>query len=365
METKHLEKWKKEMLVCIKCAYCFGDCPIYSQLGWESASARAKMILSYGLLTKGIEYTDSILENFFQCTTCKQCELNCPAKVKILDVIEAARKDLVDNGYCYPTHKLMREVVEKSGNIYGEEKRKKESVQKGAEYALFVGCVGTYREDESIKRTIKLLKKLGVSFTRFDEVCCGGVFPYVGLDNYQKNVQHNKEEIKKTGAKKLLTTCPMCYRTFKNNPEYSDLGVEVVHITQLLNKLNIDVKTDKVVTYHDPCDLGRHLGIYEEPREIIKKFASHFVEMDKNRENAHCCGAGGGVRGAFTRLSINMAKNRLKEALNTKADVLLTECPSCLHNFKNAKKKRQRIQIYNISEYLSILMDRGKKNEDL
>jgi len=130
METEHLEKWKREMLVCIRCAYCFGDCPIYDELGWESASARARMILSYGLLRKDIEYTDSILEKLFQCTNCKQCELNCPAKVKILDVIEAARKDLVENGHYYPAHKLMREAVEESGNVYGEEKKEKEPVQK-------------------------------------------------------------------------------------------------------------------------------------------------------------------------------------------------------------------------------------------
>jgi Fe-S oxidoreductase len=361
MEIKNLEKWKKEMLVCIRCAYCLENCPVYNQIGWESAGARARMILSYGLLTKDIECSDSILEKFFQCTTCGQCEVNCPAKVKILEVIKATRKDLVENGHYFPPHKLMEEAVKKSGNVYGEEKKEKEIIQKGAEYTLFVGCVGTYREEESVNRTIKLLKKLEVSFTRFDELCCGGVFPYVGLENYQENVQHNKEEIKKTGTKKLLTICPMCYKTFKNNPEYSDLGFEVVHITQLLNKLNIKVKTDEIVTYHDPCDLGRHSGIYEEPREIIKKFAPHFVEMEKNRENARCCGAGGGVRGTFTKLSIDMAKDRLKEAIDKKADILLTECFSCLHNFKNAKKRKQNIKIYNISEYLSILMDGSEK----
>jgi len=364
MQTKNLERWRREMLVCIRCAYCFVDCPVYKELGWENASARAKMSLSYGLLTKDIEYTDSILERLFQCTTCGQCEINCPAKVKILDVVKAARKDLVESGYFFSVHKLMKEAVDKSGNVYGEEKREKQPLKKNAQYALFVGCVGTYREEESVKRTIKLLERLGISYTRLDEACCGGVFSYVGLDNSGRNVQHNKEEIKKTGAEKLLTTCPMCYRTFKENPEYSDLGLEVVHITQLLSQLNINVKTDEVVTYHDPCDLGRHSGIYEEPRQIIKKFASNFVEFDKNRENAHCCGAGGGVRGAFTRLSINMAKRRLKEAIDKGASVLLTECPSCLHNFRNARKRKQPIKIYNISEYLSILMERDK-NESL
>lgn len=361
MKTKNLEKWEKEMLVCIRCAYCSVDCPIYDQLGWDNANARARMILSYGLLRDDIDYSDSATENIFQCATCGQCEINCPAKVKVVDVVKAARKDLVANDHLLAPHKMMREVVEKTGNIYGEEKKKKVLAKQGAEYALFLGCVGPYREKESIKRSVDLLKKLGVSFTGIDEMCCGGAFSLVGQENCSKNVQHNKKEIKKSGAKKLLTTCPMCYRTFKENPEYSDLGVEVVHIIQLLSQLKLDdVKTDEVVTYHDPCDLGRHSGLYEEPRKIIKKIAPNFVEMDKNRENAHCCGAGGGVRGAFTRLSINIAKSRLQEAISQGVQVLLTECPSCLHNFKNAKKRKQPVQIYNISEYLSILMDRGK-----
>lgn len=118
------------------------------------------MILSYGLLTKDIEYSDSILEKLFQCTLCGQCELNCPAKVKILDVVKATRKDLLENGHYFPPHKLMKEAVKKSGNVYGEEKKEKGIIQKDAEYALFVGCVGTYREEESVKKTIKLLKKL-------------------------------------------------------------------------------------------------------------------------------------------------------------------------------------------------------------
>ena len=100
------------------------------------------MIFSYGLLTKDIKYSDSILEKIFQCTDCGQCEVNCPAKVKILDVVKATRNDLVKNGHYFLSHKLMREAVKKNGNVYGEEKKEINIIQKGAEYVLFVGCVG-------------------------------------------------------------------------------------------------------------------------------------------------------------------------------------------------------------------------------
>jgi len=357
MKTKALESWEKDILRCIRCAYCFVDCPILKELGWESAGARSKVILSYGLKEGEIECNQLIKERLFQCCLCAQCEINCPAKVKVAGVVRAVRKDLVEAGHYFEAHRMMKEMVKKTGNLYGEERRDFHHPRLGAEYALFVGCVGKYREEESLKRTLELLGEVGTSFTTIEEVCCGGVFGDVGFQASQEDAEHIKEEIKKTKAKKLLTTCPMCYRTFKEDPRFKHLGVQVLHITQLLEKLEFPVKTSRAVTYHDPCDLGRHSDLYEVPRNVIRKFAPNFQEMAKNRENAHCCGAGGGVRGSFTRLSINMAKKRLQEAIDTGAEVLLTECPSCLHNFKNAKKRKQKIEIYNISEYLSLLMN--------
>ena len=114
----------------------------------------------------------------------------------------------------------------------------------------------------------------------------------------------------------MITGCPYCYRTFKNKAQYEPLlkkDVQVIHITQFLQDFDFGVTTDKRVTYHDPCDLGRHCGIYEEPRNTIRKIAPNFVELPANRENALCCGAGGGVRGAFPKNSIAMARRRLDQ----------------------------------------------------
>ena len=140
--------------------------------------------------------------------------------------------------------------------------------------------------------------------------------------------------------------------------------MEVKHITQFLKDFDFGVKTDQRVTYHDPCDLGRHAGIYEEPREIIRKIAPNFVEPRRTRENAMCCGAGGGFRGAFAKESVKIARNRLSQIIEeTGAEVLLTECPSCLHNFRNAKRQKQKIDIYNLTEFITKLYEEktGKK----
>jgi Fe-S oxidoreductase len=168
------------------------------------------------------------------------------------------------------------------------------------------------------------------------------------------------DRIKATGAKAVITGCPYCSRTFNNKTEYGELkesGVEVLHISQFLKDFNFDVKTDKRVTYHDPCDLGRHCGIYEEPREIIKKIAPDFVELEHHHAEALCCGAGGGVRGAYAKNSIAMARRRLEEVDASGAEILLTDCNSCVHNLSNAKLRKQKFKIYNISQFISELLE--------
>jgi Fe-S oxidoreductase len=132
-------------------------------------------------------------------------------------------------------------------------------------------------------------------------------------------------------------------------------------MSQFLSGFDLDVKTDKRVTYHDPCDLGRHCGIYEEPRETIRKIAPNFVEMPSNRVNALCCGAGGGVRGAFAKNSIAMARRRLAEAEEVGAEIVLSDCNSCIHNLANAKLRKQKFKIYNTMEFVSQLMEENDR----
>jgi len=140
------------------------------------------------------------------------------------------------------------------------------------------------------------------------------------------------------------------------------LKPKVLHIVEFLAQL---LKTDKLrpknkrsqkVTYHDPCDLGRHCGIYDEPRETIRKIAPDFVEMPHSRADALCCGAGGGVRGAYPVNSIAMARRRLDEVDQIGAQVVLTECNSCLHNLANAKLRSQKFDIYTTAQFINMLL---------
>ncbi len=205
-----------------------------------------------------------------------------------------------------------------------------------------------------------LLDRLQVDYTLIDEVCCSGVLEDIGYEINDDLAKKNVDLILATGAKTVITGCPYCSRIFTNKPEYDklrDKGLKIVHLSQFLKDFDLNVKTDKRVTYHDPCDLGRHCGIYEEPREIVRKIAPDFVEMRRNRADALCCGAGGGVRGAYAKNSIAMARERLKEVEEVGADILLTECNSCVHNLNNAKLRAQKFKIYTTTQFINQLMD--------
>ena len=204
------------------------------------------------------------------------------------------------------------------------------------------------------------MDRLKIDFTLIDEVCCSGVLEDVGYRINTDLTQKNIERVQATSAKTIITGCPYCYRTFLNRPQYAEFkenGIKIVPIAQFLKDFDFGVKTDKRVTYHDPCDLGRHCEIYEEPRETIRKIAPNFVEMAHHHVDALCCGAGGGVRGAFAKNSIAMARRRLTEAEEIDADVVLTECNSCVHNLSNAKLRKQKFEIYTTTQFINKLIE--------
>jgi heterodisulfide reductase subunit D len=224
--------------------------------------------------------------------------------------------------------------------------------------------MATYRAKNIAKSTIELMKKADVDFKLLgaDEWCCGSVLLRTGNIEAAKEVaEHNIEAFKNTNTTKVVTSCSGCYRTLKKDYEelFGKQDFEVVHIVDFLKKL-IDegkLKFPKVnmkVTYHDPCHLGRHSGIYESPREILKSVPGlELLEMARNRQNARCCGAGGGVRSAFKELSDKIADDRLKEAEETGADFLTSACPFCTFALREAAERNgSKIRVLDMPELL-------------
>lgn len=361
-KTENLEKVRKAVNVCTMCGFCKSVCPSFKEIGWDAASSRGRITLTYGILNGDIPVDESVIRNLYTCTTCADCVRRCPSKVDVVDIIEICRSDLVKNGHMLDKHKAMCDSVVKYGNPYREEKGVAETLgveRHKAEIGYFAGCTATYRSKETSRSTMSVLKKLGVDFTVVDELCCGSVLQRVGYDqDYITTMfQRNIDAIKELGVKTVVFSCAGCYRMFKvEYPKYVDVPFEILHITEFLAKRDLELKPMEGVTatYHDPCHMGRHCGIYEAPREVIAKIPGLvFKEMEYNRALSHCCGGGGGVRSAFPNESLGIAATRLDEA--GFADIMITSCPFCVNNLASGKGDRG-IEVVDLMELIDKLM---------
>ena len=361
-KVDNLEAVRNAVNICTMCGFCKSVCPSFKAIKWDSALSRGRIILTYGLLTGEIEADDSVMENLYTCTTCADCERRCTSKVKIVDIVELCRADLVKNGHILPKHKAVCENILKYNNPFGEEKSVVETLgiePKKAKVGYFAGCTATYRSKKTSAASLSILKKLGVDFTTVDEVCCGSVMQRIGWD--EKDVvelmKKNVEAIKSLGVETLVLSCAGCYRMFKKEyPKFVDVPFRVLHMTEFLQEQEIDLKPLKgVATYHDPCHLGRHVGVYEAPRAIISKIPElEFKEMEFNRQFSHCCGGGGGVRSAFPEQSGDIARTRVDEA--SFADYLITTCPFCVSNLELGLGDKKDIKVVDLTELVDELL---------
>ncbi|MBW1817747.1 MAG: (Fe-S)-binding protein, partial [Deltaproteobacteria bacterium] len=287
METKYdfEREFGEQILSCSVCGFCQAVCPIYGLTRRPALNARGKMLVLQEVMKEDMELDEETVETLFQCTGCASCATNCPSGVKVPEILYRVRQEMVAKGTCHPVFSGMNDLLATEANIYAEkdppEYQEGRKLNETAQYVYFAGCVGAYREEEATETTLDLLDKFDVDYTLIDEVCCSGILEDVGYDVYQTKADAIIDRVRATGARTLLTGCPYCYRVFKNKPQYKGLaesGIDVVHISRFLTDIDFGVATDLTVTYHDPCALGRHAGIYEEPRETIRKIAKNFVE---------------------------------------------------------------------------------------
>ena len=210
----------------------------------------------------------------------------------------------------------------------------------------FRGCTAREKLTSIQEATEKLLKLADVDYHVLeDEKCCGSVLLRTGfLKEAQEQIEKNTEILK---GETIITSCAGCYKTLKDDYE----GLDVIHISQLLNQLinerRLDVsKTDLDVTYHDSCHLGRHCDEFDEPREVIRSVAN-LIEMENVRENSLCCGAGGGVKSAYPQIASQMGKSRIEQAKETGCETLVTPCPFCKLNLEN-----DDLEVLDLTEFL-------------
>ena len=301
------------------------------------------------------------LDEIWRCTTCGMCPANCPRGVQQIEVGVAIRR--MATAYdVFPSSVAGLSAAGSSlageGNPVGEAREKRDAwardldlkpFAEGMEVLFFVGCYYSYdpRLQKVAVATANILKHAGVDFGILGskESCCGESIRKAGNEEVFKSLA--KENIKAfidNGVKKVLVASPHCYHTFKNEyPEFM-VNFDVVHISQFLaelieqGRLEIEGQFRKRVTFHDPCYLGRHNGIYDQPRDVLKRVPGlELVEMPDSRGNSLCCGGGGGRIWAETPKEERFADLRVAQAREVGAEVLATSCPYCVSNFEESR----------------------------
>ena len=351
MEIKYLKDWNDALAKCIRCAYCFEGCPVFEELGWEVDGARGKLVIAYGLLTGDLEPSDYIAEKIYQCTFCRDCVERCSADVSVPDILSAARADLFDAGFSYDVHKQLLAKIVESGNIFG---KKLDHPGMNGEKMVLLGCRLLERKEDAVKY-LDILEKLGIKTKTFEETCCGMPFAILGdkkgfanqQELFRSTIEDKKEEI--------ICACTTC--VFFINKKYPDLKAKYI-IDEIVERLphykNKIKKLGLKVTYHDPCNVSRGLCMIDEPRLLLNEIGAELLEMEKTGKETVCCGGGGGLLVTDKPLAEKMADNRVNQALDTGADYLVTLCPTCELNLKNASEKyADKISVRNVLDLVA------------
>jgi len=387
MALSDLKEW---LYGCSHCGTCKGildifspACPSGEMYKLESYYPSGKMLIARGVTSGALTLDDDVLERIYACTGCLSCEQQCGVyhHQHIFEVVQALRAEAVTQGYLNPAYMIMVDSLKKDDNVFGKPKAErgdwakdmdiKDASVENVDVLYHAGCMLSFDPELwNIPRSdINIMKVAGadVGIMGLEESCCGDRAYEIGyVGEFTKYAEHCIETFNSLGVSTVVTSCSDGYSTFKNlYPTVStDMKFEVLHMVEYLDRLIINGKlkfTREVplkVTYHDPCHLGRHLGddgLYDLPRNVLKAIPGlELVEMERHRENAWCCGAGAGVSQANPEMGLWTANERLKEAKATGATALVTACPWCVRNFRDAVHEYgEDMEIYDISEIVA------------
>ena len=355
---------------CYQCGMCDTVCP-WNRVG--SFSMR-KLVRE---ATFGLTEIES--EDIWRCTTCGKCPQVCPRGVKQIESGIALRRIATEYDVFPKSVEPIRTIaanLRAEGNPFGEDRARRgkwadgldvKQFTEGMEFLYSPGCYLSYdpRAKKIARATVEILNKAGVEFGILgpQESCCGESIRKTGDEALFKSLaRQNIAALVDRGVRKILVSSPHCYHTYTH--EYPEFMVhfEVVHISQLLHSLlaqgRLQLKTDyaKRVTYHDPCYLGRHNGVYDEPREALKQVPGlQLNEMAESRKDSFCCGGGGGRIWMETPKAERFSDVRLGQAIGVGAQVLVTACPYCITNFEDSRlnvKNGEAIEVKDITEVI-------------
>ncbi len=410
-----------ELDACTRCGECVSWCPVHDQdpnrgLTPEGKIRSLKKIITsqHGLRSRLLqnnsinpflrrvlssvlryrevekEEIDTFVQNLYECSTCGQCHIVCPANIDTVNLWEKIRQSVVTADYGpLETQKALVQSVKAYDNPWQQPRVgrtkwakwaknekliddvPKEIKKNKAKILLFVGCTASF--DVNVKKvavdTINILERLGVEYGYLgkDEKCCGSVLRRMGDPEFERIAAENIKIFNDLGIETLITSCAGCFNAIKHDyGQIQKLNFEVLSMSQYLcrlkeqNKLPLVTPIERIVTYHDPCHMGRANQVYDEPRKIIQAIPGiEFIEMERNHQYSRCCGAGGGLKSGFPAIQNKMAQARVKEAEETGATDLVSTCPFCYQGLQvGIKELDSALVMRDITELVAMALDK-------
>ena len=385
---------------CVRCGLCLSVCPGYRESLNETDSPRARVALVQAI-TEGVldAPNERYAGAFFRCLLCGACTFVCPSGVAVDRILELTRGDLAEQGLLPEALAELDARIAQYRNISAEENEGRliwvDNLpapptglgKEQAEVAYFVGCVSSFfpRSYQVPQALVQIFDRTGVDYALLggSEWCCGyPMFINGEMDKARDLIRHNVEAVQAMGVKKIVFSCASCYHFWSHsyptalgvNDLEDDLGIEVMHATEFLADLleagalplqgDEDVR-EQVVTYHDPCDLGRKGGVIEAPRRVLAQLPGvRLVEMAENRDSSHCCGGGGNLESFAPEVGQAVAGSRIRQAAETGAKTLISACQQCERTLANAARaERIRVRVKDVAELVLDALDEAQSSE--
>jgi heterodisulfide reductase subunit D len=297
------------------------ECPIYRIKGLEGYSSRGKMMIARSLLEGTIEPSAEVEELLEDCLLCGYCQARCA--LNNLDIFTILRQRMVEEELYASEHQEKAIKILEEGRLLD----RPAVIKREGSTPLYLGCLYQSKPIQ-VKTIISVRERCGIDPLVADEACCGYIVEATGFRGEFESIQERfREAYGPHLDREILTLCPTCTVTLR---ERYGLNVKhaIVAVAERIEELN-PRQLDLKATYHDPCHLGRMLGVFEEPRTILQALGVELIEMDHNRVFSTCCGGGGGVADTDPELSLEVAKNRVRDALEVGVENIVTLCPTC------------------------------------